>query len=66
MIKSIWSVADPEFLRGGGANSPGEPTCDFAKFSQKLHEIERIWTPGGGGGVCASKILLCRSATADL
>ena len=35
------------------------PTYDFAKISQKLHEIERIWTPGGG----ASKILLCRSAT---
>ena len=29
------SVADPGFSRGGGAN-----------FSQKLHEIERIWTPG--------------------
>ena len=37
----------------------GAPTYDFAKFSQKLHEIERIWTRGG-----ASKILLCRSATA--
>ena len=43
-------VADPGFPRGGGANSPGgAPTYDFAKFSQKLHEIERIWTPGGGG-----------------
>ena len=30
--------------RGGG----GSPTYDFAKFSQKLHEIERI---GGGGGL---------------
>ena len=29
--------------RGGGA-----PTYDFAKFPQKLHEIERIWAPGGG------------------
>ena len=28
----------------------GAPTYDFAKFSQKLHEIERIWTGGGGGG----------------
>ena len=27
----------------------GEPTYDFAKFSQKLNEIEKIWTPGGGG-----------------
>ena len=23
----------------------GAPTYDFAKISQKLHEIERIWTP---------------------
>ena len=23
----------------------GSPTYDFAKFSQKRHEIERIWTP---------------------
>ena len=42
--------ADPEFpcrwecqISRGGA-----PTYDFAKFSQKLHEIERIWTRGGG------------------
>ena len=26
----------------------GAPTYDFAKFSQKLHEIERIWTLRGG------------------
>ena len=46
---SIKAVADPGFPRGGGANSPGRgaPTYDFAKFSQKLHEIERIWTRGG-------------------
>ena len=46
-------MADPGFPQGGGANSPGgggAPTYDFAKFSQKLHEIERILTPGGGGG----------------
>ena len=41
-------VADPGFPRGGGANSRGAPTYDFAKFSEKLHEIERIWTPSGG------------------
>ena len=42
-----YPVADPGFPRGGGANSPGgAPTYDFAKFSQKMHEIERIWTPG--------------------
>ena len=51
------AVADPGFPRRGGANSPGRaPTYDFAKCSQKLHEIERIWTGGGS----ASKILLCR------
>ena len=43
------TVADPGFPRGGGANSPGgAPTYEIAKFSEKLHEIERIWTPGGG------------------
>ena len=57
------TVADLGFFRGGGANSPGggAPTYDFAKFSQKLHEIERIWAPRGEG--LASKILLYRSAT---
>ena len=56
-----WRIQDfPE----EGAPTPrgrGAPTYDFANNSQKLHEIERIWAPGGGGG--ASKILLCRSAT---
>ena len=45
-----------------GRQLPGEGGRQhtiFAKNSQKLHEIERIWAPGGG----ASKILLCRSAT---
>ena len=32
----------PRTLGGGGV-----PTYDFTKFSQKLHEIERIWTPRG-------------------
>ena len=42
------SVVDPGFPRSGGANPRGwAPTYDFAKFSAKLHEIERIWTPGG-------------------
>ena len=39
-IKS--SVVDLGFPRGGGANPPGVSTYDFVKFSQKLHEIERI------------------------
>ena len=34
-----------------GANSPeGVPTYNFINFSQKLHEIERIWTHHGGIG----------------
>ena len=36
-----WRIQD--FL----ANSPGAPTYDFAKFSRKLHGIEKIWVPGG-------------------
>ena len=39
-------VADPGFSRGGGVNPPGGR--EHAKFSRKLHEIERIWTPRGG------------------
>ena len=40
-------MADPGFPPGGGVNPPiGR---DFAKFSQRLDEIERIWTPGGLG-----------------
>ena len=40
-------MADPEIPRGGGTNPPGRgaPIHDFAKFPQKLHEIEKIWTP---------------------
>ena len=37
----------------------GAPTYDFAKFSQKLHEIERISAPGGG----VPRALPLRSAT---
>ena len=56
IIKCVKSVADLGFPPGRGANSPGgganspggAPTYDFAKFSQKLHEFETIWTPGGG------------------
>ena len=39
-------VADPGFSRGGGVNPPGGH--EHAKFSRKLHEIERIWTPRRG------------------
>ena len=41
-----YSVADPGFPRGWCANSRGAPTYNFAKISQKLHEIERILTTG--------------------
>ena len=41
------TVADPGFPRGGGANPLGVPTCNFAKFFQKLYEIEKNWTPRG-------------------
>ena len=43
----VKSVADPGFPRGGDANSKGG--CEkllFSHFSQKLHEIEKIWIPG--------------------
>ena len=41
------AVADPGFPRAG--QLPRRvPTYDFAKISQKLHEIERIWAPQRG------------------
>ena len=40
----------------------GTVTYHFAKFPQKLHEIERIWTGGGGVGGHAHHTPL-RSAT---
>ena len=57
------SVADPGFL-GGGAPTPlvggggggvgwvGQYTI-LPNFPKKLHEIERIWTPGRGRGTLA-------------
>ena len=37
------SGEDPGFPVGGGANPPGGATTyDFAKFCEKLHEIEKI------------------------
>ena len=50
LVTFQWRIQDfPEegapTPRGGGA------TYDFAKFSQKLHEIERIWTATGGASL---------------
>ena len=41
--------ADSGFPVGRGANSSGAPTYDFAKFSEKLHEFERILGRGNEG-----------------
>ena len=45
-----WNAgADPRFPVEGGTNHPwGAPTYEFAKFSKKLHEIEKILGRGGG------------------
>ena len=40
------SESIPEQWRIQDFPEEGAPTYDFAKFSQKLHEIERIWTGG--------------------
>ena len=41
-----WLIQDfPE--EGAPTPQGGTPTYDFAKYSQKLHEIEKIWTPRG-------------------
>ena len=50
-ITEALAGVDPGFPVGGGANPPGEegaPTYDFAKFREKLHEIETILGCRGG------------------
>ena len=44
-----YPVSDPGFFRGGrgGALAP-KSAIIFNFFCRKLHENERIWTPGGG------------------
>ena len=39
--------ADPGFPVGGAPTLQGAPTYDFAKFWEKLHEIEKILGRGG-------------------
>ena len=57
------AVVDPGFPRGGGANSPGgAPTYDFAKFPQKLHEIERIRAPWGEARPSPPPLFKCASS----
>ena len=46
-----WRIQD--FPDVGAPTTQGAPTYDFAKFSQKQHEIERIWTPRGTSVPCA-------------
>ena len=53
---------DPGFPQGAPTPPGGAPTYDFAKFSWKLHEIERIWAPRGGGAPRAPP----KSATDDV
>ena len=40
-----WRIQD--FSEEGAPTPQGAPTYDFAIFSPKLHEIERIWALGG-------------------
>ena len=49
LMQWLIPVADPDFPEEGGPTPQGggAPTYDFAKISQKLHEIERIWSPRG-------------------
>ena len=49
-LKLFMPGADPEFPVGGAPTLQwGAPTYEFAKFSEKLHEIEKNLGPGGWG-----------------
>ena len=52
---------DPGFPVGGGANSPREDRQQtiFAKFSEKVHEIEKIFGPGRGTHALGSATAWC-------
>ena len=50
LIHNINSGVDPGFPIGGGTNHLGVPTCEFANFSKKQHEIENI---SGRRGACS-------------
>ena len=41
-------MVNQDFPEEGAPTPRGAPTYELAKFFQKLHEIERIWTPRGG------------------
>ena len=41
-VGGLLAGTDRGFPVGGGANPPGAPAYDFAKISEKLHEIEQI------------------------
>ena len=43
-----WRIQDFSEVGTPTLGGRGAPTYDFAKFSEKLHEIERIWTLGEG------------------
>ena len=50
------TLPDPSFQEWGRNQwriqdfpEEGAPTYGFAKYSPKMHEIERIWMPGGEG-----------------
>ena len=46
-VSMTWQWRIQDFPEVGGANTPGAPIYDFAKFPQKLYEIKRIWIRGG-------------------
>ena len=68
MFQSV-SGADPGFPVGGGTDPlGGAPTYDFVKFSEKLHEIEKILGHRGvhAGGIppkSATVFMQCTSSS---
>ena len=46
-----------KIIENSGGSRISQEGNDFAKFSRKLHEIEKIWMPGGGGQLFVARYL---------
>ena len=53
-MKAIFAVMDPEFPRGGGANSPGgHQHTNLPNFNKNCMKLKEFGPPGGDASLAA-------------